>query len=87
MGIGGMQESNERQQLPSLAGRDSTRLTISQYQHYDSTSASFNTVHTGDSGMSGTPKYKVAFDSFGVEVVCHHVMHGKTRLSVSFFSE
>ena len=21
--------------------------------------------------MSGTPKYKVAFDSFGVEVVCH----------------
>src|SRR5277367_2612587 len=42
----------------------SSRTTIS-------TSASFNTVHTGDSGMSGTPKYKVAFNSFGVEVVCH----------------
>jgi hypothetical protein len=55
------------------AWRDETTLSLQSASSSTtiSTSASFNTVHTGDSGMSWTPKYKVAFDSFGVKVVCY----------------
>lgn len=72
MGIGGTQEPNERRQLPSQAGRDSTQLTINMLAAIQFPPAPVSTLCTLESLVwAGPQNVRWIRSSFGVEVVSH----------------